>query len=152
MLLNALAFTAGGRCTLTLDPSPGCLHAAWSGYITPSDAMGGAEHYLTQAKLFHSPYLLNDNSNLRGPWFDSLVWLERSWLPRARQLGLRYVAHVVQADARADILTLTCPVPTTNALELQLFDDVASARDWLRRCQPPRATHLQPRHAWRKPL
>jgi hypothetical protein len=42
--------------------------------------------------------LLNDNSQLTGPWFESTDWLAHVWLPQAEHLGLRYVAHVVQAD------------------------------------------------------
>lgn len=137
MLLNALSFSAGGHCTLTLDQPAGWLHATWAGYVTPAEAVRGAENYLAQAKPFHNPYLLNDNSKMRGPWFDSLEWLERVWLPQATGLGLRYIAHVVQADTHADILTLAYPALTTEALDIQLFDDLASAREWLRACQLP---------------
>lgn len=99
--------------------------------------MSGALNYLAQVGPFHSLYFLNDNTDLRGPWFNSIEWLDRVWLPQAIHLGLRYIAHVVQADTHSDILTLTCPVPITDVLELQLFDDVASAQEWLRACQQP---------------
>ncbi|MGI4742679.1 MAG: hypothetical protein ACRYG7_46565 [Janthinobacterium lividum] len=113
--------------------------------------MSGALNYLAQAGPFHSLYLLNDNTRLQGPWFDSVEWLERVWLPAAIQLGLRYIAHVVQADTHHDILTLTCPVPITDVLELQLFDDVASAQEWLRACQQPLASHSHATHSLHKP-
>jgi hypothetical protein len=137
MLLNSLSFRTGGQCTLSLEQSDGWLRAAWSGYITTDDAMHGARNYLAQVGSFHTRYFLNDNTSLRGPWFDSLEWLNQVWLPQAIQLGLRYIAHVVQADTHNDILTLACPVPITDVLELQLFDDVASAQEWLRTCQQP---------------
>jgi hypothetical protein len=34
-----------------------------------------------------------------------------------------------------DILTLICSVPTPDVFELQLFDDKASAQEWLQECQ-----------------
>jgi hypothetical protein len=60
--------------------------------------MHGAEAYLFHAVQTPSAMLLNDNSQLTGPWFESTDWLAHVWLPQAEHLGLRYVAHVVQAD------------------------------------------------------
>lgn len=151
MLLNSLSFRTGGQCTLTLEQADGWLRATWSGYVNQSDAMDGALNYLAHVGPFHSLYFLNDNTCLRGPWFDSLEWLERVWLPQAIQLGLRYIAHVVQADKHSDILTLTCPAPITDVLELQLFDDIASAQEWLRACQQPMNPSARPSQPWHKP-
>lgn len=57
------------------------------------------------------------------------------WLPHALALGLRYVAHVTQANTHTDALTLAFPAPLVGVLDLQVFDDVASAEAWLRACQ-----------------
>lgn len=151
MLLNSLSFRTGGQCVLSLEQADGWLRATWSGYITPGDAMSGAINYLAHVGPFHTLYFLNDNTNLRGPWFDSLEWLDRVWLPQAIQLGLRYIAHVVQADTHNDILTLVCPGQSTDVLELQLFDDVTSAQDWLRTCQRPLNSPARLGQATRKP-
>lgn len=151
MFINALSFRTGGTCKLTLEQADGWLCATWTGYITTADALSGALNYLAQVEPFHSLYLLNDNTRLHGPWFDSVAWLDRVWLPQAVHLGLRYIAHVTQADTHNDILTLTCPVPTTDVLEIQLFDDVASAQEWLRACQQPLVTQVRLRQSLRKP-
>lgn len=138
MLLNSLLFPTGGQCTLTYEKADGWLRATWAGYINPEQAMRGARNYLDQVGPFHCLYLLNDNVELKGPWFDSTRWLETAWLPQAQRLGLRYVAHVVQADTRHDIMLLKYPRNhVVDSLELQLFHDVAEAEDWLRRCQQP---------------
>jgi hypothetical protein len=70
---------------------------------------------------------------MTGPWFDSLEWLAEVWLPQAQRLGLRYVAHVVQADRAHDVLTshLLKNLP----FDLQIFHDVDDARHWLRECR-----------------
>jgi hypothetical protein len=100
--------------------------------------MQGALNYLEQVGPLHCLYLLNDNVGLQGPWFDSTQWLGAVWLPQAQRLGLRYVAHVVQRDTHTDILTLKYPGHhTVDAVELQLFYDVATAEEWLRSCQQP---------------
>lgn len=100
-----------------------------------AEAVRGAATYLAQAGPFHCPYLLNNNVALHGPWFDSLEWLEQVWLPQAQALGLRYVAHVVQADTRTDVLTQAFPGSVVGTFELQLFHQVATAEEWLRHCQ-----------------
>jgi hypothetical protein len=66
-----------------------------------------------------------------------MEWLERTWLPQAIQLGLRYIAHIVQQDTNSDVLRLTYPAPVISTVELQLFDDVARAQAWLLSCQHP---------------
>lgn len=120
-------------CRLTYDEAQHWLRATWRGYVDPQEAQRGAEDYLQHAAQFPSPYLLNDNSHLQGPWFDSLDWLADVWLPAATRLGLRYVAHVMQADRPADILSnrLLTSVP----FELQIFHDLSDAECWLRQCQ-----------------
>jgi hypothetical protein len=144
MLLNSLLFSSGGQCTLTYEKADGWLRATWAGYIDTEEAMTGALNYLEQVGPFHCLYLLNDNVELKGPWFDSTRWLQTAWLPQAERLGLRYVAHVVQTDTHNDIMTLKYPHNhIVDALELQLFTDVATAEDWLRsRQQPPLSTSL----------
>ena len=135
MIVHALLDTDGSRCTLTYDASNEWLRATWRGFVDPIEAIRGAQQYLNYAPGFRCPYLLNDNRALLGAWFDSVEWLEKVWLPQALQLGLRYVAHVVQADIHTDILTLSFPRHLVGQVELQLFDDVAQAEAWLRSCQ-----------------
>ena len=135
MLINFLEDADGSRCTLTFEEADGWLRATWRGYVDPAEAMHGAAQYLRHVGSLQCAYLLNDNVVLQGSWFDSVEWLERAWLPQAVQLGLRYVAHVVQADTHTDILMLTFPPGVSGVIELQLFHHVAEAEEWLRSCQ-----------------
>lgn len=134
MLLNKdVDFRDASTCQLTYEPSEGWLRATWRGFVDPVEALRGAEAYLRHAAEQPSPYLLNDNSQLRGPWFDSLDWLAEVWVPQAAALGLREVAHVLQADRHSDILPRS--LPATIAFQLQIFRTVADAEQWLRQCQ-----------------
>lgn len=136
MLLNSTHFHSGGECVLSYEESEQWLAATWSGLIGNHEAMQGALNYLHKVAAHPSPFLLNNNLDLHGPWFNSVEWLEYAWLPQAQRLGLRYIAHVVQADRGTDILTLTKSDHLNGLLELQLFHDLAAAQDWLRSCQP----------------
>lgn len=95
--------------------------------------MRGAEAYLRHAAHTASPYLLNDNSQLRGPWFDSLDWLAEVWVPQAAAMGLRYVPHVLQMDRHSDILPRRLPAAVP--FDLQIFDNVGDTEHWLQQCQ-----------------
>ena len=134
MIISSLLDGDKSQCILTLEDGH-WLRATWRGFVDPDEARQGAENYLVHAADFHCPYLLNDNLALRGPWFDSLEWLERVWLPQARRLNLRYIAHIPQADTSTDVLTLRFPESLIGQLELQIFEDVGQAEAWLRACQ-----------------
>lgn len=119
-----------GTCTLTYNKIDWWLQVNWHGFVSPLDAQRGAAAYLQAAEQQPSPYLLNDNSQLHGPWFESLDWLREVWMPHATRLGLRYVAHVVQANKHHDVLLLSgvCQLP----VDLQIFREVEDAQAWLR--------------------
>jgi hypothetical protein len=124
-------------CALFYDEAEHWLKAIWRGYVDPDEAMNGAQAYLQYAAQFPCPYLLNDNSQLTGPWFESLEWLMHVWVPQAERLGLRYVAHVVQADQHTDIFTRQHRIPLP--FELQIFQSPEDATHWLasvRNAQP----------------
>jgi hypothetical protein len=120
-------------CALRYDEVEHWLCATWRGYVDPLEAIRGAEAYLLYAAHAPSARLLNDNSQLSGPWFESVDWLAHVWVPQAERLGLRYVAHVTQADGHHDILTLL--EPAVLPFDLQIFDDLSDAQHWLRECQ-----------------
>ena len=120
-------------CALFYDEAEHWLYAMWRGYVDPLEAMHGAEAYLLYAAQQPASMLLNDNSQLSGPWFESTDWLVHVWLPQARRLGLRYVAHVRQADRYHDIISVLKPAELP--FELQVFEDVDAARCWLRECR-----------------
>ena len=120
-------------CALTYNEAEYWICATWQGYVDPLEALDGAAAYLIHAARKPSALLLNDNSQLRGPWFESIDWLAQVWVPQAERLGLRYVAHVVQADRNYDILTLLKPIILP--FELQIFSEVAEAQLWLRECR-----------------
>lgn len=126
----------GSSCELVYDEADQWIRATWIGYVDPREAYNGAARFLEAMSSWHCPYLLNDNSQLRGPWFDSVEWLRSIWAPQAQQLGLRYIAHVAQPhDLLAQAGALPGSQPFGPELQMQLFDDVASAEEWLRQMQ-----------------
>lgn len=135
MHLSTLSDSAdGSTCTLEFDEQNHWLRATWKGFVDTGEATRGATNYLHQLSEHPCPYLLNDNSQLEGPWFNSLDWLQRTWAPEANQLGLRYVAHVTN-HFRDELAIVNFHDPFAQQFELQLFESVAEAEEWLRQCQ-----------------
>lgn len=128
-------FTDSSSCTLVYDEENQWIRAIWRGYIGPGEATEGATDYLHLLEKLSSPYLLNDNSAIDGPWFDSVDWLVQTWLPRATKLGLRYVAHVMPAGGHDVLYPGAMPQQDAMTFELQIFDRVAEAEQWLRSCK-----------------
>jgi hypothetical protein len=122
----------GSSCEVEFNEDEGWLRAIWLGHVDPMEAYNGAENFLSAMQDLRCPYLLNDNSKLSGPWFDSVDWLRSVWAPRAVQLGLRYIAHVVQPSDLLDQAATIDEYAFNDQLRLQLFDDVPSAEEWLR--------------------
>lgn len=119
-------------CALFYNETEGWLEGVWQGYVDQAEAMNGAEAYLRHAIKQPNQFLLNDNSKLQGPWFESLDWLLDVWTPQAMRIGLRCVAHIVQADQHYDLFTERLLRPSDLPFELQLFQNGEDARTWLR--------------------
>lgn len=122
----------GSICELAYDEKNQWLRATWLGYVDPHEAHEGAVRYLNALRDIHCSCLLNDNSRLRGPWFDSLEWLHTVWMPCAVRMGLRYVAHVTQQDDLLHEVVQERGRPLAEGLQFQVFGHVHEAEAWLR--------------------
>ncbi|MFD1873106.1 hypothetical protein [Hymenobacter bucti] len=119
-------------CRAEYNETDHWLHATWKGVVTTPDGQRAAAKMLQQLHLTQVPYLLNDNSQVLGPWFDSVDWLQHIWAPQATRLGLRYVAHVLQPHTEDDLGLLLQHNPFAGKFELQFFTNLADATTWLR--------------------
>jgi len=136
MLSRTLCHPSGQPyCQTRFNAADGWLETTWQGFVTEVDGERGALAALEVLALSHVPLLLNDNSQIQGPWFDSLDWLRRVWAPQAQHLGLRYLAHVVQPHTEADLSAYLTHNLFEGLFELQFFTHADEARDWLRACQ-----------------
>lgn len=137
MLQHSFTRASGqAYCTTYYDEQQQWLRATWQGYVTPADGERGAGELLHLLGATHVPFLLNDNSQVAGPWFDSVDWLREVWGPQAQRLGLRFVAHVFQPHTEAEALPyLQGHQPFAALFELQFFATVEQAADWLHFCQ-----------------
>lgn len=120
-------------CAIRFEPAHQWFRITWHGFVINEDGVEGATAHLKLMQDRPAHLLLNDNSGVTGPWFDSLDWLQRIWAPQVVALGLRYVAHVLPANDFPSVL------PPHDAFagqfELQIFGTVAEAEQWLTQCR-----------------
>lgn len=119
-------------CEFSFDEDEQWIRATWMGYIDSQEAYNGAMDFLDTMKTFHCPYLLNDNSGLRGPWFDSVEWLRTTWAPQAARLGLRCIAHVAQPQDLTHQVAVLAMASFGDDVRIQIFDHASEAEEWLR--------------------
>ncbi|GAB3636381.1 hypothetical protein GCM10027422_19710 [Hymenobacter arcticus] len=134
--LTRIMHHANGQpfCITECRPADGWLQTTWLGFVSPADAEQGALAALEPLCQGPMAGLLNDNSEVKGPWFDSITWLRRVWAPQAARLGLRYIAHVAQPHTEADLGILFNRNPFSKHVDLQVFTTIEDASDWLRTC------------------
>ncbi|RFP66486.1 hypothetical protein D0N36_03825 [Hymenobacter lapidiphilus] len=122
-------------CRLRYLPGQKQLTVTWQGTITGPLAYEGAKAALDIMHHHPCQCLLNDNTDLQGPWFDSLLWLAQRWAPAAAQAGVQYVAHVVRGGTLATTFLGTPTHHLFTQFEIQIFDLLAEANDWLAACR-----------------
>jgi hypothetical protein len=80
------------------NPKLNIIDTTWYGYASKKDIAAACEVGLELLEEVRCPFKLNDNTQLNGPWSDSVEWMEQTWLPRAMRAGIKYLAHVATKD------------------------------------------------------
>ncbi|QKG54294.1 hypothetical protein [Hymenobacter sp. BRD67] len=84
---------------------------------------------------YKCPYLLNDNTNLMGPWDHAVAWISEDWTPRAIALGLTHFAHVVSSESFAALSAEAMYTSIGTSFQMRIFGSRTEARHWLRDAQ-----------------
>ncbi|TPE43548.1 hypothetical protein [Pontibacter mangrovi] len=123
--------------TITYDEANHWICNEWEGYVSPENVKQGSLAVLEAFRKYKTAYGLNDNTKLVGRWDDSVNWIEKEWMPQAIAAGLRYYAHVANQESFAAASAADMETRTHGLFEMRIFDDVESAKDWLKACQKP---------------
>jgi hypothetical protein len=107
----------------------------WLGYQTYASIVAGANICLKLIAEHHCPYLLNDNSQVVGPWDHTLEWLTTDWAPRAMTAGLTHFAHIVSPDSFAAFSAHNMHTEINQNFQMSIFDSIIEGLDWLRAAQ-----------------
>jgi hypothetical protein len=79
--------------------------------------------------------ILSDHSDLLGYWEGAAPWVGPHYFDRLARQGIRYFAWVY-APGTFDRVAMERSCYHLNRPVVAIFNDLASAYDWLRRCPP----------------
>ncbi|MFD3003583.1 hypothetical protein ACFS7Z_24715 [Pontibacter toksunensis] len=104
----------------------------WIGIQSMETVVMGGNHVLSMLREKPSKGLLNSNRELIGPWDVAVSWLIHKWAPQAKELGLRYYAHVLSPGIYGQrSFRLLYPILKLK-FDVETFNDDESAAEWLK--------------------
>ncbi|UYZ57864.1 hypothetical protein [Hymenobacter latericus] len=110
----------------------GWICARWSGIQTLSTVMEGGMAYLDMLREEPCAKLLNDHSELVGPFSEANEWIANVWTPLTIEAGLRYFAQVLSPGIFGQLSVQDLHRRIGNQFEMRLFDNPENAKNWLR--------------------
>lgn len=117
---------------LEYDSENQWIQADWIGYQTVDSVKHGCEKILEFLIQYKCSKVLNDNTNVTGIWSGASAWVGGDWLPRMAKAGLRQFAWVYSPSAFSRLSTNES-LRNLNQKEIaKTFDDIDTARAWLR--------------------
>ena len=136
MVIQELSTPAQPRfCTICHEPAQDCVVVTWRGSLGAEEAKQGAQKVLEVLRELRPSCVLNDNSRILVMWFETLHWMEQHWAPVAATYGVRHLAHVTHPDTYHIIMEIAMQHNFSPYFDLQLFDQVQEAEDWLQQCR-----------------
>ena len=120
------------HCTVGYDEDVPCVVMTWSGYAPGAPFRAANERVLAEIVEQRATRILGDIEALGIADARDQAWLAEDWLPRAAAAGLRYAALVTPAFdlQHASVRLVGEALPPD--LTLEYFDDLQTARAWLR--------------------
>ena len=112
-------------------PDNSYILAHWIGLQSLETVKQGGTYYAEMLKNQPCPKLLNSHEELIGPWNIANDWIVQEWTPKVQALGLRYMAQVLAPGVYGQLSFHQLHQRISDKLEIKMFNDKASAREWL---------------------
>ncbi|TRX48202.1 hypothetical protein FNH22_29555 [Fulvivirga sp. M361] len=111
------------------DEEKHIMYDHWIGFQTVENVMDGCEKIL---KLFKERpqcnNVLNDNSEVTGPWQGATEWVSSVWFPKMMDEGLKNFAWVLSSNIFAE---LSAKNVSSDGDIIQYFNDYKQAEKFL---------------------
>jgi hypothetical protein len=122
--------------TVSYDTTNKWLYIQWQGLHTDESVRISSEHVFTCLATYPCVKILSDHSLLLGDWQACITSVVQQNFERLAAHGVFYVAWVHSFEY-SDCIAMERVVRHVTQPIVGLFDDVASAYDWLLHCQVP---------------
>jgi hypothetical protein len=118
--------------TIWWNPDIQSVHVEWRAWANTDEIRAALEKGLKALRDHHATRWLADCLRRRVVQEDAQEWLDQSWLPQARALGLRRMAVVLPVSevSKGTVEDLVAKYSATE-VETRKFATVEEARSWL---------------------
>jgi hypothetical protein len=121
---------AADNILISLDPDTRIMFCRWIGHQSKAGVQESGAIMLQLLKDNKIQKILNDNTEVSGPWIDASQWTAGEWFPEIIGAGLKHFAWVLSRNIFAEISAKKA-MPDSEVV--RSFYSSAEAYKWLLR-------------------
>jgi len=107
------------------------IYVNWVGRQSLESIIMGGNHLLQMLRKESCNAILNNNHELVGPWDTGAEWVVQRWAPQAKNLGVKYFAHIMSYGIYGQNTFKTIQPRLKKICEVEVFEDEGLARNWV---------------------
>jgi hypothetical protein len=113
---------------VSFEPTHKYLYCNWLGFQNKESIMSSGKIILDLLKEKNCSKVLNDNTQVTGPWQEAAEWTATQWFPAMEKAGLKYFAWIFSSNIFAE-LSAKKAMPSSQIVKS--FNSLNEARAWL---------------------
>lgn len=113
---------------ISYDPANKYLYCNWLGFQNKESIVKSGGIILDLLKQKRVTKVLNDNSQVTGPWQDAADWTVKEWFPNMIKSGLKHFAWIFSPNIFSE-LSAKKAMPGNEFVKS--FNDYRDAQTWL---------------------
>lgn len=122
----------GPYVTISYDSQNEWIYADWHGNHNLASVQQGCREMLRLMVEHGSSKVLNDNTYVTSTWSEAAEWGGTEWFPAMTAAGLKFFAWIYSPNVYSRLSTdLTLQFMSGTPI-VGTFDDIATAREWLK--------------------
>jgi two-component system CheB/CheR fusion protein len=114
---------------ISYDPTNKFLYCNWLGFQNKESIMKSGAVILDLLKQKRAEKVLNDNSQVTGPWQDAADWTAKEWFPNMIKSGLKHFAWIFSPNIFSE-LSAKKAMPANEFIKS--FNSLEDAERWLK--------------------
>jgi hypothetical protein len=118
---------------ITYDAANKYMYCNWIGFQNKQSIMTSGAIILDLLKKKQTAKVLNDNSQVTGPWQEAAEWTSTVWFPEMIAAGLRHFAWIFSSNIFSE---LSAKKAMPNNEIVKSFNGLEEARQWLINVKP----------------
>jgi hypothetical protein len=119
---------AADNILISFDPDTRIMFCRWIGHQSKEGIQESGAIMLRLLKDNKIQKILNDNTEVSGPWIDASEWTAGEWFPEIIEAGLRHFAWVLSTNIFAEI---SAKKAMPNSEVVRSFHSYTEAYRWL---------------------